>query len=57
MSLVAHLNFDDMTCRCPSCDEIVEVEDNDISGTADGLPEYIVVCPECGQSFYTSEVY
>ena len=56
--MVANLHDDD-TCWCPACGEIVEdiSFDGEPSGTVDGKPEYYVVCPDCGQSFYASEAY
>ena len=58
MSMVASLNKDDMTCWCPACGEIVDVEESDFNGyMPDGDKEYYVVCPECHQSFYAAESY
>lgn len=58
MSMVANLHKDDMTCWCPACGEIVDVETTDYNGLMDnGDKEYYVVCPDCGQSFYAAESY
>ena len=60
MSLVSRLWWEneDMKCWCPSCGECVDVWDEDFwQMLDDGNPEYEVVCPECGQSFYVSENY
>jgi len=58
MSMVAGLNKEDMTCRCPSCGEIVEVYEDDLDSIMDdGRPEYWINCPHCHQGFYVSEDY
>lgn len=60
MSLVSRLWYedDDMKCWCPACGECVDVYEEDLNCVLpDFQPEYEVVCPECGQSFYVSEDY
>jgi len=60
MSLVSRLWWEneDMKCWCPLCGECVDVWDEDFwQMLDDGNPEYEVVCPECGQSFYVSKNY
>lgn len=47
-----------MKCWCPACGECVDVYEEDLNCVLpDFQPEYEVVCPECGQSFYVSEDY
>lgn len=56
--MTAGLNKEDMTCWCPACGEIVDVEEDDLDSIMDdGHPEYWVRCPYCHQSFYVSEDY
>jgi Zn finger protein HypA/HybF involved in hydrogenase expression len=58
MSLVAGLNKEDMTCWCPACGDIVDVEEDDFEGDyVFEYPEYDVICPHCHQLFYVSEGY
>lgn len=58
MSLVAGLNKEDMTCWCPACGNIVDVEEDDFEGDyVFEYPEYDVICPYCHQMFYVSEGY
>ena len=58
MSMVAGLNKEEMTCWCPACGELVDVDNDEIDGyDENGIPEYLVYCPECHQGFYVSENY
>lgn len=61
MSLVSGLSVDEddcMWCWCPACGEYVDVDEDEFVGDLDdGNPEYLVYCPECGQSFYASKSY
>ena len=58
MSMTAGLHKEDMTCWCPACGEIVDVDDDEIDVyDEDGIPEYWVRCPYCHQSFYVSDAY
>ena len=58
MSLTAGLNKEDMTCWCPACGDIVDVEEDDFEGNyVFEYPEYDVICPRCHQMFYVSEGY
>jgi Zn finger protein HypA/HybF involved in hydrogenase expression len=56
--MIAGLNKEEMTCWCPSCGELVDVDNDEIVGyDENSIPEYWVYCPECHQSFYVSENY
>ena len=58
MSMAANLNKENMTCWCPACGEIVDIDDGDFNGMMDnGDKEYYLECPSCGQSFYAAESY
>ena len=58
MSLVAGLNKEDMTCWCPACGDIVDVEEDDFEGNyVFEYKEYDVICHRCHQMFYVSEGY
>lgn len=62
MSLVARQWFDEssdmMCCWCPSCGELVYIDDDDEYAVLDdGNKEYFLYCPECGQGFYASKSY
>jgi len=58
MSMVANLNKEEMTCWCPACGEIVDVDESDFNQVMDnGDKEYSVYCPFCGQNFYAAESY
>lgn len=58
MSMVAGLNKEEMTCWCPACGELVNVNNGEIvEYDESGIPEYWVHCPECHQEFYVSENY
>ena len=56
--MTAGLNKEDMTCWCPACGDIVDVEEDDFEGDyVFEYPEYDVTCPHCHQLFYVSEGY
>lgn len=58
MSMVSNLNKEEMTCYCPACGELVDVDECDFYCVMDnGDKEYYVECPDCGQSFYAAESY
>ena len=61
MSMVARQwkdGYGEMCCWCPSCGEMVYIDEDDYCQTLDdGNPEYFLYCPECGQGFYASKSY
>lgn len=58
MSMVANLNRENMTCWCPACGEIVDVDEGDFNAVmSNSDKEYYLECPNCGQSFYAAESY
>lgn len=60
MSMTAYLHKDNdgMYAYCPACGEEIEVYEEDECGEVEnGVKEYYVECPECGQSFYASTEY
>ena len=58
MSKVSTLDTNTMSCACPACEEIINVTEKEfINELEEGIDEYFVICPHCGESFFTSTIY